>query len=296
MNLESKIGKCLTCGSSQDHPQPEWVRHEWADTARASGWFYYKNPDLQSQVYFARDHLFESPRRDVLDHGYVQLIDIMGDDIEPARAARVSYGKYDEDRAEEKDLKLAAYLLNHSHTSPFEQVILKWEMKLPIFVARQIIRHRTASVNEFSMRYAEPSEISNGEDIEFYTPHFRTQSTSNKQSSDKLLNRAENRGIREEYVATVLTAVDTYYNLIDKGVSRELARCVLPVSVYTKWVWTNDLHNTFHFLKLRLHEGAQWETRMYAEAMLKIMKLRLPHLTALWLSRYSEHLQLSATS
>lgn len=215
-------------------------------------------------------------RREVLDHGFVELIDIMGDDAEPARAARISYGNINE-RNWDQDAKLIKYLWDNQHTTPFEMIELKWRMKMPIFVARQIVRHRTANINEFSMRYADPTRLSEQDKIEYYTPEiFLGQDGVNKQSSSQPLDDQIEALI--QYTRGCDTAISAYKDLITLGVSREIARGTLPVATYTEWIWKNDCWNTLHFLKLRTDEHAQYETRMYANAMLSIMQERLPNL------------------
>lgn len=206
----------------------------------------------------------------VLDHGFVELIDTMGDEQEVARAARISYGNH-ESRTLEQDMKLSKYLWENQHTSPFEMIELKWRVKCPIFVARQWLRHRTANVNEMSLRYTELDEV------EYYLPDvWRAQDTKNKQGSEGLaLSQTESI---VDYLYAVEAAISSYYSLIKDGVAREQARMVLPVSTYTEFVWKNDLHNTLHFLKLRADSHAQWEIQQYAEAMLQILRDTYPNL------------------
>lgn len=215
----------------------------------------------------------------VLDKGSLRLLDSMGSDTTPVEAARVSYGEsnYGDDR----DKRLLRYLLTHGHTSPFEMVELMWEVKAPIFVARQWMRYRTANVNEFSMRYAEPDVISETDEIEFYVPDtFRKQSGTNKQASDgKIIGQEV---AKKEYMTTHNLAIRTYRDLIRKGVAREQARAVLPVSVYTKFIWKNDLHNTLHFVEQRIHPDAQDEIRQYALAMRDILREEYPLIMEIW--------------
>lgn len=221
-------------------------------------------------------------RINVLDHGFVELIDVMGDDAEPARAARISYGNTNE-RSWAQDAKLIKYLWDNQHTTPFEMIELKWRAKMPIFVARQWVRHRTANINEFSMRYADPERLSEAGQIDYYTPElWRTRDEGNKQGSvawnaDHLLKQ----DIDTEYKTAMELSISSYKWLQEHGVANELARMVLPVSTFTEWIWKNDLHNTLHFLKLRTDEHAQWEMRQYANAMLSIMKERLPNLMSI---------------
>lgn len=209
-------------------------------------------------------------RIDVLDHGFVELIDHMGDEQEVARAARISYGN-SEERSLEKDMKLTKYLWDNRHTSPFEMIELKWRVKCPIFVARQWLRHRTANVNEMSMRYT-PLD-----DVEFYSPNeWRAQDTKNKQSSAGVVKYSDQ--ISEVYVAYMEGLVELYHDMLADGVAREQARMVLPVSVYTEFIWKNDLHNTLHFLNLRADSHAQWEIQQYAQAMIEIIKEIYPNI------------------
>lgn len=216
---------------------------------------------------------------EVLDHGYVRLQSIMGDDWTPVRAARVSFDA--ELKGEVADTRLLHYLLTHGHTSPFEMVELQWEVKCPIFVARQWVRHRTANLNEFSMRYADASTISDDDELEFYIPsEFRAQSTNNRQSSDGVV--PNQLGACDIYNETLLNAGIAYRTLLERGVAREVARGTLPLATYTKFIWKNDLHNTLHFLKLRLGEGAQPEIQVYARAMKEQMEEKLPVIMGLW--------------
>ena len=206
-----------------------------------------------------------------LDKGFVRLVDVMGDDSSIVQAARVSYGKGTKTVSE--DRSLIRYLMKHRHTSPFEMVEFKFHVKLPIFVARQWIRHRTANVNEYSGRYSEMKD-------DFYLPDLesiRTQSTVNKQS------RSE-ENIPDDISLTILSKLkDTqsflfseYQEFLEKNLARELARINLPLSTYTEWYWKIDLHNLFHFLKLRLAEEAQYEIRIYAEKIVELIKPFVP--------------------
>ncbi|CAI7994554.1 Flavin-dependent thymidylate synthase [Geodia barretti] len=213
-------------------------------------------------------------RFDVLDHGFVRVIDYMGDDAAIVQAARVSYGagtrKVREDRA------LIRYLLRHRHTTPFEMCELKLHIKAPIFVARQWLRHRTASVNEYSARYSRL-------DREFYVPdadHLQSNPSSNKQGRDDVLTDEEARQAlsRLDWIST--RAYGVYKNLLNEddtgapkdpdraGLARELARAALPVNYYTQFYWKIDLHNLLHFLSLRADAHAQYEIRAYADVIL----------------------------
>lgn len=203
----------------------------------------------------------------LLDKGFVRLIDVMGSDEAIVQAARVSYGKGTKSVSEDRGL--IRYLMRHRHTSPFEMVEFKFHVKLPIFVARQWIRHRTANVNEYSGRY---SEMKN----EFYLPELeqvRKQSIQNKQGrSEDTLDETAADSIVKKMSNIQSMLFEEYENLLDKELARELARINLPLSTYTEWYWKIDLHNLFHFLKLRLDEHAQYEIRVYAETIAEIVK------------------------
>lgn len=207
----------------------------------------------------------------VLDHGFVRLVDHMGDDRRIVEAARVSYGAGT--RSVREDAQLIDYLLRHEHTSPFEQVVFTFHVRMPIFVARQWVRHRTARANEVSGRYSVmPSEM--------YVPapeRVRRQATSNKQgSSDEVLPEDENARVRELLAAGQERAYAEYEELLEAGVARELARINLPLSLYTEFYWQMDLHNLFHFLRLRLDAHAQWEIRVYGEALAEMVRAVAP--------------------
>lgn len=207
----------------------------------------------------------------VLDQGFVRLVDFMGSDDSIVEAARVSYGHGTKKRREDRGL--IRYLMRHQHTTPFEMVEFKFHVKLPIFIARQWIRHRTANVNEYSGRYSVMED-------DFYIPKpedIKQQSTTNRQGREE----AEvDPAVRESFLAFLNTSnrhlYDEYLKAIDAGVARELARINLPLSLYTQWYWKIDLHNLFHFLKLRLDEHAQAEIREYAKAMSHFVKQVVP--------------------
>ncbi|MBS1561259.1 MAG: FAD-dependent thymidylate synthase [Bacteroidetes bacterium] len=206
-----------------------------------------------------------------LDKGFVRLIDVMGDDDAIVQAARVSYGAGTKRVTEDRGL--IRYLLRHLHTTPFEMVEFKFHIKLPIFVARQWIRHRTANVNEYSGRYSEMKD-------EFYVPsleQIRPQSTTNKQGrSDLTLPPDLAAQIATRMEATQRGLYDEYQSLLGEDLARELARINLPVSNYTEWYWKIDLHNLFHFLRLRIDPHAQYEIRVYGEAMAELVKQVVP--------------------
>ncbi|MCB2231580.1 FAD-dependent thymidylate synthase [bacterium] len=209
---------------------------------------------------------------DVLDHGFVRLIDYMGSDESIVQAARVSYGKGTKKVSEDRGL--IRYLMRHKHTTPFEMVELKFHVKLPIFVARQWIRHRTANVNEYSGRYSVMKE-------EFYLPPadaLQYQSTVNKQGGEDgaVIPDALADSFREHAESTQKALYEKYSHFVDEGLARELARINLPLSLYTEWYWKIDLHNLFHFLRLRLDPHAQKEIRAYAEVMADITRTVCP--------------------
>ena len=208
----------------------------------------------------------------VLDKGFVRLIDVMGDDAAIVQAARVSYGKGTKTLNEDRGL--IRYLLRHKHTTPFEMVEFKFHIKVPIFIARQWIRHRTANVNEYSGRYSEMKD-------EFYLPdleQIRPQSTMNKQGrGDEMLEENVAADIRRTMLNTQVKLFDEYKEVLDKGLSRELARINLPLSNYTEWYWKIDLHNLFHFLRLRMDSHAQYEIQEYGKVMGQIVKQIVPY-------------------
>jgi len=199
----------------------------------------------------------------VLNKGFVRLVDYMGGDERIVQAARVSYGKGT--KTKHQDRGLINYLMRNEHTSPFEQVIMTFHCKMPIFVARQWVRHRTARLNEISGRY---SVMEN----EFYVPdreQIRFQSKDNKQG------RNQGEEVPSEIQQKILDiikkgysqAYNQYNEMLEENIARELARINLPLSLYTQWYWQIDLHNLFHFLKLRMDPHAQWEIRQYARVM-----------------------------
>ncbi len=212
-----------------------------------------------------------------LDHGFVRLVDYMGDDSAVVQAARVSYGKGT--KAVSTDRGLIRYLLRHRHTTPFEMCEIKFHVKLPIFVARQWIRHRTANVNEYSARYSVL-------DHEFYMPaeeHLAAQSKSNRQGRDALITGSQAMETLRAIAALSDQAYDLYTKLLNEtadddspGLARELARMVLPVNYYTQWYWKIDLHNLLHFLSLRADPHAQYEIRAYADALCDIVGKWMP--------------------
>lgn len=194
----------------------------------------------------------------------VEAIRISGSDLDIANAARVSYGKISHEISD-RDAKLINFLMEHDHTSPFEHNQFSFRIKAPIFVTRQWMRHRMNSYNEISYRYVKA-------ETEFYIPkEWRGQHKINHQASEGAFT---NEDLLATYKNTLEQTMKAYDELIEAGVCREQARGLLPVCTYTQFIFTCNLHSLMHFLKLRLAEGAQWEIRVYAQAMLK---LALPH-------------------
>jgi len=234
------------------------------------------SPELEEILY----HPFE-----VLDHGFVRVVDYMGNDSSVVQAARVSYGSGT--KKINADTALINYLIAHRHTTPLEMCEIKFHIKLPVFVARQWIRHRTASVNEYSARYSIMED-------EFYIPkaqHLSAQSKINHQGRDetKVLNEKEQKMVLDILKKDSTNSYQNYLKMINQdengnvlnqdkeGLARELARMNLPLNCYTQWYWKIDLHNLLHFLNLRADSHAQYEIRVYAEIMLDIVKKWVPH-------------------
>ena len=205
----------------------------------------------------------------VLDHGFVRVIDYMGDDAAICQAARVSYGKGT--KSVQNDEGLIRYLMRHWHSTPFEMCEIKLHVKLPVFVARQWIRHRTANVNEYSARYSIL-------DREFYIPEpdaLAAQSVVNNQGRGEALSGAEAERVLRYLRDDAARCYDHYEEMISsddqQGLARELARMNLPANIYTQWYWKVDLHNLLHFLRLRADAHAQYEIRVYADEICKIV-------------------------
>lgn len=213
----------------------------------------------------------------VLDHGFIAVKDYMGDDLSVLQMARMSYGKGTKGTSD--DRALLRYLMRHFHTSPFEGCVIKLHVKLPIFVMRQWVRHRTASLNEYSARYSIMPD-------EFYVPeaaHLAVQSSDNKQGRGQVLSAERAAEVLEIMKDDARRNFATYHDLLnadesgqvidaDKdGIARELARIGLPVSAYTQMYWQTNLHNLMHFLRLRADRHAQYEIRIFAEKILEIM-------------------------
>ena len=245
----------------------EALRSEISETARVTA------PELEAVLYKPIE---------VLDHGFIRVIDYMGDDSSIVQSARVSYGKGTKKISNDKGL--IRYLMRHRHSTPFEMCEIKFHIKLPIFIARQWIRHRTANVNEYSARYSIL-------DKEFYIP-----SAENLAAQSAINNQGRGDALTDDEASNVIQilkkdAEQTYSNyetllnessegnIIDEsksGIARELARMNLPLNTYTQWYWKIDLNNLLHFLALRADDHAQYEIRVYADAMLDIVKKWVP--------------------
>lgn len=207
----------------------------------------------------------------VLDKGFIRVIDYMGDESSIVQAARVSYGSGTKTVNEDKGL--IRYLMRNKHTTPLEMCELKIHVKLPIFIARQWIRHRTASVNEYSARYSVL-------DKEFYIPNeedLQKQSTANKQGREGVMDAALCKQVQDLLVNDANSSYDTYEELLNSDLSRELARMNLSLNYYTQWYWKIDLHNLLHFTALRMHPHAQKEINDYARIISDIVKGWLPN-------------------
>jgi thymidylate synthase (FAD) len=244
--------------------------------------------DLQNEIYSTRREI--SPGLEevvyqpfpVLDHGFVRVIDYMGNDSAIVQAARVSYGKGTKRKTEDRGL--IHYLLRHSHTTPFEMCEIKFHIKLPLFVARQWLRHRTANVNEYSARYSIL-------DKEFYIPspdHLASQSPTNKQGRGENLSPEYAQYVMKLLREDAENAYGHYEELLNEdgagnvldpqkeGLARELARTNLSLNFYTQMYWKIDLHNLMHFLTLRADSHAQYEIRVYADIMLNLLERWVP--------------------
>jgi thymidylate synthase (FAD) len=237
----------------------------------------------------------------VLDHGFVRIVDYMGNDEAIVQAARVSYGRGT--KRVQEDRGLINYLLRHWHTTPFEMAEIKFHVKLPIFVARQWIRHRMANVNEYSARYSVL-------DREFYIPephHLAAQSASNRQGRGGVLAGDEAAEVLSILRRDAEQAYDDYAQMLNDGsdgaqredrvgLARELARMNLSLNFYTQWYWKTDLHNLMGFLRLRADAHAQYEIRAYADVMMDVMKAWVPMAHAAFLEYRLGAVQLSATA
>ncbi len=272
-------------------------------------------PEQQAEIAAARAHSQPTRRATVaaleeilyealpvLDHGFVRVIDYMGDDGAIVQAARVSYGRGT--RRVSEDRGLINYLMRHRHTTPFEMCEIKYHVKLPIFVARQWIRHRTANVNEYSARY---SILDN----EFYIPspeHLAAQSAANRQGREQIIEGDAARRVLDLLRDDAERAYAGYTELLNEdatgaprekswpGLARELARMNLSLNFYTQWYWKTDLHNLLHFLSLRADPHAQYEIRAYAESMLETVQRWVPLAHAAFLEYRLNAATISATA
>jgi thymidylate synthase (FAD) len=237
----------------------------------------------------------------VLDHGFIRVIDYMGDDAAIVQAARVSYGKGTKKVLE--DAGLIRYLMRHWHSTPFEMAEIKYHVKLPIFVARQWIRHRTANVNEYSARYSKVQD-------EFYIPapgQLGIQSSANRQGRGAVLDEAQAAKVIELLRDDAQRNYRDYAWMLNEddagapldadrsGLARELARMNLTLNTYTEWYWKTDLYNLMHFLRLRADSHAQYEIRVYADAMLGTLKRWVPHTYDAFMDYRMGAAQISAT-
>ena len=245
----------------------EALRSEISETARVTA------PELEAVLYKPIE---------VLDHGFIRVIDYMGDDSSIVQSARVSYGKGTKKIS--NDRGLIKYLMRHRHSTPFEMCEIKFHIKLPIFIARQWIRHRTANVNEYSARYSIL-------DKEFYIPsaeNLAAQSAINNQGRGDALTDDEASNVIQILKKDAEQTYSNYETLLNEssegniidgsksGIARELARMNLTLNTYTQWYWKIDLNNLLHFLALRADDHAQYEIRVYADAMLDIVKKWVP--------------------
>lgn len=245
-------------------------------------------PTLRAVSEGMEAHLYRA--HELLDHGFIRVIDYMGDDAAIVQAARVSYGAGT--KHVQNDEGLIRYLMRHWHSTPFEMCEIKLHVKLPVFVARQWIRHRTANVNEYSGRYSVMPD-------RFYRPtleQVRKQSTSNRQGGTQTFIPHNGQADAEtqkspehltaqafvEFLAQSEALYAKYRDLVDRGVSREMARIGLPVSLYTEWYWKIDLHNLLHFLSLRMDPHAQEEIQAYARAMHDLVEPIVPTTMQAW--------------
>jgi len=220
---------------------------------------------------------------DPLGDGFssVELVRVSGSDLEVANAARVSYGRFSNELSE-RDKKLIRFLLEHKHTSPFEHNQLSFRIKAPMFVRSQWMRHRMNSYNEISYRYVKAA-------VEFYIPReWRMQDTVNKQGS---IGSFANPELLATYKQSLEQSYKAYEVLLEAGVCREQARGLIPVCTYTEFIFTCNLHSLMHFLKLRLHAGAQWEIRRFAQALLQFAEPHFPVSLGCWKELEMAHMR-----
>lgn len=212
----------------------------------------------------------------------VELVRVSGSDVDVVNAARVSYGKY-VTQVTERDKILIQFLMDHSHTSPFEHNQLSFRIKCPLFVARQWMRHRMNSYNEISYRYVKAP-------LEFYIPpKWRSQDTKNKQAS---IGAFDDPQLTAAYKEALAKSVAVYEQLLEAGIGREIARAILPTATYTQFIFTCNLHSLMHFLRLRLDAGAQLEIRRYAQAMYTLAQPHFPYSLDAWKQKYMNSLNM----
>ncbi len=212
----------------------------------------------------------------------VELVRVSGSDIDVVNAARVSYGKVSTEISP-RDATLIKFLMDHEHTSPFEHNQFSFRIKCPLFVARQWMRHRMNSYNEISYRYVKAP-------LEFYIPpKWRSQDTKNKQASIGSFDDAE---LTAAYKEALNAAVKAYEQLLEAGIGREIARGILPTATYTQFIFTCNLHSLMHFMRLRLHAGAQFEIRRYAQALYTLAKPHFPVSLNAWYEKHGKDLNL----
>jgi thymidylate synthase (FAD) len=248
-----------------------------------------------------REQLRMTDQLSVLDHGYVKLLNLSGpirrimkdpnmgifddtnfrefdaDDVDPAQSARMSFNQRDPNRPRKDDFRLNEYLIKNHHSTPIEMIETWWEMKLPIFVARQFVRHRTTTINEVSARYTALSE-------EWYIP--KPENVTVKSPSNKQGRGTEQHPDADAFCLMLnqecARSYQCYKTNLEAGIPPELARSFLHINHYTHWLWKQNLHNLFHFLSLRDHPHAQWESQQYAKAMTTILEQHLPNLMSLY--------------
>jgi thymidylate synthase (FAD) len=230
--------------------------------------------NTQCDEVLEHDHMALDPLGDGISS--LSLVRVSGSDLDIVNAARVSFGKTVTTMSD-KDANLIRYLINHDHTSPFEHNQFSFRVKCPIFVSRQWMRHRMCSYNEISYRYVKAS-------LEFYTPStWRYQDTQNRQGS---VGSFCDDSLKQEYLAALAASARAYESLMEQGVCRELARGLLPLATYTEFIYTCNLHALMHFMRLRLHQGAQYEIRAYAHNLLKLALPHFPIALEAWRQKY----------
>jgi thymidylate synthase (FAD) len=210
---------------------------------------------------------------DLLDSGEVELLKCMASDLDVVNAARVSFSSY-QDEIDEKAIGLINYLMKNKHATPFEHAVFKFRIKAPIFVTREWMRHRWSSFNEMSMRYHIPKEL------QYYIPAYNKIRKQIGKPGSYTFEEIEHLGIKDAvhsiFKQSMLDADDAYYKLIELGVAKEIARCVLPVSQYTEFIWTVNARSLINFISLRNDDNAQYEINEYAKIIEKIFKEKMP--------------------